>query len=113
MVAVTVDLSNPVSGFKRSTTTDAAGKFVFRNLPPNSYHVQVSAQGFAAVRDATSTSEAPCRSTWTVTLTLAGDDRVGPGGRPRGGSLERDPTAHTDIDQSLIAKLPLESRRSG
>ena len=32
VVAVTVDISNPVTGFKRSATTDAAGKFVFRNL---------------------------------------------------------------------------------
>src|SRR5580765_6634581 len=47
MAAVMVDLSNPVTGLKRSTTTDAAGKFTFRNLPPNGYHVVVSAQGFA------------------------------------------------------------------
>jgi hypothetical protein len=48
MAAVTVELSNPVSGLKRSTTTDSTGRFVFRNLPPNPYHVAVSAQGFAA-----------------------------------------------------------------
>src|ERR1700692_2368050 len=46
MVAVTVDISNPVTGFKRSATTDAAGKFVFRNLAPNPYHLEVTAQGF-------------------------------------------------------------------
>src|SRR3979411_3226303 len=46
MVAVTVDISNPVTGFKRSATTEAAGKFVFRNLAPNPYHLEVTAQGF-------------------------------------------------------------------
>jgi hypothetical protein len=46
MVAVTVDISNPVSGFKRGTTTDATGKFVFRNLAPNPYRLEVTAQGF-------------------------------------------------------------------
>src|ERR1700737_2719050 len=46
MVAVTVDLSNPVTGFKRSATTDAAGKFVFRNLAPNPYHLEGTPQGF-------------------------------------------------------------------
>src|ERR1700689_3866840 len=46
MVAVTVDISNPVTGFKRSTTTDEMGKFVFRNLAPNPYHIEVTAQGF-------------------------------------------------------------------
>ncbi len=35
MQAVEVKISNPVSGFTRTTTTDAAGKFVFGNLPPN------------------------------------------------------------------------------
>src|ERR1700682_1303081 len=47
MVSVVVDLSNPVTGFKRSATTDEAGQFVFRNLPPNPYHLAISAQGFA------------------------------------------------------------------
>src|SRR6202521_2133590 len=46
MVAVTVDISNPVTGFKRSATTDAMGKFVFGNLPPNPYRLKVAAQGF-------------------------------------------------------------------
>src|SRR5258708_2975118 len=40
MVGVTVDISNAVSGFKRSVTTDAAGKFLVRNLPPNAYHIE-------------------------------------------------------------------------
>src|SRR4029453_7207937 len=47
MAAVTVELSNPVTGLRRSATTDAAGRFVFRNLPPNPYHVSIAAQGFA------------------------------------------------------------------
>src|ERR1700687_4453821 len=50
MVAVTVDISNPVTGFKRSATTDQAGKFVFRNLAPNPYHLEVTAQGFDSLK---------------------------------------------------------------
>ena len=46
MQAVEVRISNPVSGFARTTTTDAAGRYVFSNLSPNPYHVSVSAQGF-------------------------------------------------------------------
>src|SRR6202163_3239776 len=46
MVAVVVNLANPVSGFRRTATTDAAGKFACRNLPPNPYHISVTAQGF-------------------------------------------------------------------
>ena len=41
-----VEISNPVTGFRRTTTTDASGKFVFSNLPPNPYHISVAAQGF-------------------------------------------------------------------
>src|SRR6059036_2311800 len=46
MQSVEVRIANPVSGYNRTTTTDAAGKYVFRNLPPNPYHITVAAQGF-------------------------------------------------------------------
>src|SRR6202049_3819422 len=71
MVAVTVDISNPVSGFKRSATTDAAGKFVFRNLAPNPYHLEVTAQGFDPLkRDVDVKSAVPIDL--DLSLTLAG-----------------------------------------
>ena len=108
MQAVEVDISNPVSGFARTATTDAAGRFVFSNLPPNPYHLAVSAQGFQALDQ-------------DVDVRSARADHAGPGagagrrdddGRVVGHAedlLERDPTAHTDIDQSLMAKLPIET----
>src|ERR1700722_19572567 len=46
MQAVEVRITNPVSGLTRTTTTDAAGKYIFSNLPPNPYHISVDAQGF-------------------------------------------------------------------
>ena len=108
MQAVDVTISNSVSGFTRKTTTDASGKYVFTNLAPNSYHVSVAAQGFKTLeRDVAVRSGVPI----TVDLALALEgaattvDVVG----HAEDLLERDPTAHTDIDQSLIAKLPLES----
>ena len=61
----------------------------------------------------TSTCAARCRSTLDLPLALAGAtatvDVVG----HAEDLLERDPTAHTDIDQSLIAKLPIESVAAG
>jgi len=107
MVAVTVDISNPVSGFKRSATTDAAGKFVFRNLPPNVYHVAVTAQGFQPfAKDVTVRSAVPIDLDLSLTLegATASVDVVG-----HADLLEHDPTAHTDIDSSAIARLPLDS----
>ena len=108
MQAVEVKISNPVSGFNRTTTTDADGSFVFRNLPPNPYHIAVEAQGFQTLeRDVDVRTAVPI--TFDLTLALAGAtspvDVVG----HAEDLLERDPTAHTDIDQSLIAKLPIES----
>jgi len=112
MAAVTVDLSNPVSGFKRSTTTDAAGKFVFRNLPPNHYHLAASAQGFGNfATDVDVRSAVPIDV--SVAMTLAGtSESVQVVGHAED-LVERDPTAHTDVDQTLISKLPLESTSLG
>jgi hypothetical protein len=42
-----VEISNPVSGFRRETTTGGAGDFRFSNIPFNSYHLAVTAKTFA------------------------------------------------------------------
>ena len=107
MVAVTVTISSPVSGFRREATTDAAGRFVFRNLPPNGYHLAVSAQGFQAFeQDVDVRSPVPIELTLALALASAATtvDVVG----HAADLIERDPTAHTDIDQSLVARLPVE-----
>src|SRR5437773_9295950 len=60
MQSVEVRIANPVSGFTRTATTDAAGRFVFRNLPPNPYHITVEAQGFQTLeRDVVVRSAVP------------------------------------------------------
>ncbi len=108
MQAVEVRLSNPVSGFVRAVTTDATGRFVFSNLPPNPYHLAVEAQGFQKFeRDFEVRAGVPI--TADLTLMLAGaTSSVEVVGHAED-LLERDPTAHTDVDQSLIQKLPIES----
>jgi hypothetical protein len=112
MVSVMVNLSQAVTGLKRTTTTDAMGRYVFRNLPPNPYHIEVMAQGFQTLeRDVDVRSAVPIQL--DLALALAGaTEQVQVVGHAED-LLERDPTAHTDIDQSLIAKLPLESSSSG
>ena len=85
---------------------------MFRNLPPNSYHVSIVAQGFAPyAKDVNVRSAVPIEI--EVPLALAGAtatvDVVG----HAEDLVERDPTAHTDIDQSLISKLPMESVAAG
>src|ERR1051325_9197049 len=111
MQAVTVDLNNPVTGLKREATTDAAGKFVFRNLPPNNYHVAVTAQGFA-----TYTTDVDVRSAVPIDVPVAMKVGTTESVQVVGHAedlVERDPTAHTDVDQSLITKIPVESGAVG
>jgi len=108
MQAVEVKLSNPVSGLSRTVTTDAAGKFVFRNLPQNPYHLTIEAQGFKSVaRDVDVRSGVPMEV--DVTLELGVTESVAVVGHAED-LLERDPTAHTDIDTSRIDKMPIEAQ---
>jgi len=108
MQAVEVRISNPVSGYSRTTTTDANGRFVFSNLPPNPYHIFAGAEGFQAIeRDVDVRTGVPI--TVDLTLALAGATASVEVVGHAEDLLERDPSAHTDIDQSLITKLPVES----
>jgi hypothetical protein len=108
MQSVAVTIGNPVSRFTRTTTTDTAGRFVFSNLPPNAYHLAVEAQGFKPLaRDVDVRTAVPI--TLDLTLALEGAttsvDVVG----HVEDLVERDPSAHTDLDQSLISKMLVES----
>src|SRR5262249_46397136 len=112
MQAVDVKINNLVTGFARTVTTDASGWYIFSNLAPNPYHLTIEAEGFQKLeRDVDVRSGVPI--TLDVTLALAAAtaavDVVG----HVEDLLERDPTAHTDIDQSLIAKLPIETSSGG
>ena len=108
MVSASVTLSNPVSGFRRDSTTDESGRFVFRNLPPQSVPPRGRRAGLPVGRARRGRAD-------SVPIELTLDVAAG---RPRRPSkvvghaedlLERDPTAHTDIDQTLVDRLPLES----
>jgi hypothetical protein len=107
----TIEIRNPVSGFDRSTTSDASGKFAFTNIPFNPYHLVATAEGFgASVQDVEPRSAVPINvvvkltvatSTTSVTVEANGGDLV-----------ENDSTFHTDVDRNLFDKLPLESASS-
>jgi hypothetical protein len=111
MQAVEVRISNPVTGFSRTTTTDQAGKYVFGNLAPNNYHITVDAQGFQRLdQDVDVRTGVPI--TTDLTLELAGTTTTTEVVGHAGDLLERGPTAHTDIDQTLIEKMPIETSSS-
>lgn len=106
----TVKIDNPVSGYQRSTITDASGNFNFQNVPFNPYHLTVTAEKFNAyAQDIEVRSAVPVNlsikltvegSSTTVTVESGGD------------LLENEPTFHSDVDRDLFNKLPLESQSS-
>src|ERR1017187_2399808 len=66
-----VTIHNAVSGYKQSTVTGADGTFRFSNIPPNPYHLEVTASGFAIfAQDVSIRSAIPIQ--FKATLALAG-----------------------------------------
>ncbi len=106
-----VEIRNPVSGFDRSTTTDAAGKFTFTNIPFNPYHLVVTAEGFgASVQDVQPRSAVPISI--TITLRVVASNTEVSVSADAADLIENDPTFHTDVDRNLFNKIPLESSSS-
>ena len=107
---VIVEIHNPVSGFDRTTVTDAAGRFSIPNVPFNPYHISVNGQGFAAYsHDIDVRSVVPVNLSISLKVGTSETVTVEAGGADL---LENDPTFHTDVDRSLFDKLPLESQSS-
>jgi hypothetical protein len=107
-----VTILNPVSGYTRTASTDANGNFSFVNVPFNPYHLTVASQGFSPMsQDVRLNSTVPVNL--NVVLQLAGGKTVVNVSSEAEDLMEVTPTSHTDIDRSLIEKLPLESQSSG
>jgi Carboxypeptidase regulatory-like domain len=106
-----VTIENAVTGYKRGTTTDETGKFRFDNIPPNNYQLTVSADGFEVGRQ-TLAIRTPVPMTLDITLAVSGASAtVSVSGSTD--LVENVPTTHTDVDQTLIARMPLRSPGSG
>jgi Carboxypeptidase regulatory-like domain len=108
----TVEITYSVSGFDRTATTGPDGSFRFVNVPFNTYHTVAKASGFATyTQDTDVRSSVPINlqvtlkvgsaGVQTVTVEAAGNDLV-----------ENESTFHTDVDQGIIDRLPLESASS-
>jgi Carboxypeptidase regulatory-like domain/TonB-dependent Receptor Plug Domain len=108
---VKVEISNPVTGLQRSTATGADGAFRFTNLPFNPYHMVVTADGFAGF-----TQDVDVRSTVPTVVPVSlkiGTAATSVTVEANGGDLvETESTFHTDVDQAVINRLPLESASS-
>ena len=107
-----VEISYPVSGYRREATTGVDGAFRFSNVPFNSYPLVASAEGFDSYPQ-----DVDVRSTVPVTiqigLKLGSAAATSVTVEANGGDLvENESTFHTDVDRNLFEKLPLESPSS-
>src|SRR5215208_751738 len=111
--SASVTISNPVTGYSRTVNTDADGSFRFNDVPPNNYHLAASAAGFNAGHlDLTVRQSVPISlkvplavgaAAETVTVTAGNVADV----------IENVPSAHVDVDKTLINRLPLRDPGSG
>ncbi len=106
----TVEISNPLSGYSRKVVADANGSYHFYNLPFDEYTITVSDPSFAMTRRQVQVS-----STVPVTLVVPLElknvsSSVTVVSTPD--TVEQSPTFHTDVDRSLIDRLPVESPSS-
>src|ERR1700674_5422750 len=106
-----VEISFPVTGYQRETTTGSDGTFRFSNVPFNPYHLVVTAPGFASY-----TQDVDVRSSVPTSIQIGlkvGTAATSITVEANGGDLvENDPSFHTDVDTALTDRLPLESQSS-
>src|SRR5215469_8495455 len=105
-----VQISNHVSGYTRSFTTDSSGQFHFYNVPFDHYQLTVTMTGFAATSKSVDVhSVVPI--TLPIQLAIADASTTV---NVEGGAdvIETDPSFHTDVDRALIDRMPIESQSS-
>ena len=99
-----ITILNRLTNYQQTATTDDKGGFHLTNIPPNPYHVEVSAPSFA-----TATQDVEVRSTVPVSLkfslAVTGAQQSVTVEANGADLLENVPYAHNDVDMSSLAKL--------
>src|SRR5256884_4951742 len=107
-----VTIANSITGYKRSASTDSDGAFRFADVPPNNYQLTVSGTGFApAMQTLTVRTSVPISLKIALTVGSATETATVTSNAPD--IIENVPTTHTDVDQTLITRLPVRSPGSG
>ncbi len=112
VVNATAKLENRASRFSRQAKTDASGMVRFVNIPPNPYHLEVSAPGLQTeAQDVLVRTAVPIPV--TIALPVATSTQSVDVHSDATDLVESVPTAHVDIDRELFNKLPRQSPASG
>ena len=108
----TVTIQNPVTSYKQTASTDAAGAFRFNNVPWNAYHVEAAAAGFqTGAQDIAVRTAVPM--SLTLKLVIAGANTTIEVESAGADVLENVSYAHNDVDANALARLPVSSPGSG
>jgi hypothetical protein len=111
VVGANVALTNSVSGYLQEVKSGPDGSFRLVNVPSDSYHIDITSAGFQAFRqDLTVRTQVPIQV--KAALALAGStETVNVSASTE--VVENEPAAHTDVNQSLLANLPISSTGQG
>jgi hypothetical protein len=99
-----ITLHNTVTGYSQTTESGPDGSFRLTNIPPNPYHLEVTASGFSAFGQNVDVRNAvPIQIKAALALAGANTSVVVEGGVVE--ALENDPSAHVDVDRSQMLKI--------
>ncbi|PYS68155.1 MAG: hypothetical protein DMF73_17520, partial [Acidobacteria bacterium] len=108
----TVTIANAVTGYTRTVNTDADGTFRFNDVPPNSYQIKASAPGFSSEQQSLAVhTSVPISVKIPLAVTSASETVTISSNTAE--ALENTSTSHTDVDQTLMTRLPVRSVGSG
>lgn len=100
-----VTVHNPVTAYHQNVTTNSSGRFRLLNVPPNVYHLEVSAPGFSAYsQDVSVRSSLPINV--SPKLALSGSSVTVDVESSGGHLVEPNTSAHVDVDRNQILKIP-------
>jgi hypothetical protein len=106
-----VTIRNALTGYQQSATTDEHGAFVFANVPPNPYRLEVSFPGFETYQqDVDVRTSVPIDL--KISMKVAGLS-ITVNVQAAADVLENVPSAHSDLSKEAFLKLPTLSPSSG
>ncbi len=107
-----VTIENSITGYKRNATSDSDGNFKFSDVPPNNYQLTVSAAGFSTNTQAVTVRTA-VPIALKIPLTVSSTTETVNISSSASAVIENIPTTHTDVDQTLMERLPVRSPGAG
>jgi hypothetical protein len=107
-----VTLENTVTGYKQTVVTGTDGTFRFNNVPLNNYVFDASAPGFTGAHGSISVRTSVA-ITLNIPLAVGGTFESVTITSNSSEFLENIPSTHTDVDKSLINRLPVRQPGNG